>query len=149
MDYDRGIFASLTLRLWCERQKPVRRILHVSGSSWRVSRISLTHLTMKPPFVPILVITIVMPLMRKLRLAGDDITYSAHRQKFDFSPSFNVSRCDNTTKIFVFLSTLFASLLSNILILREGKLRVRFTAMMSSPNAPDYVLPQNRLIYLV
>jgi len=42
IDYD-GIFASLTLRLWYKRQKPVTRILHVSESS-DVSRISLTHL---------------------------------------------------------------------------------------------------------
>lgn len=57
-----------------------------STSVWLVS----PSLTMKPPFVPILVITIVVSLMRELRLAGDDIIYSAYRQKFDFSPLPNV-----------------------------------------------------------
>lgn len=122
MDYDRRIFASLTLRL-CERQKPVRRILRISTSRvafstsvWLIS----PSLTMKPPFVPILVITIVMSLMRKLRLTGDDIIYSAYRQKFDFSPCFR--HCIDTL-VPSFQFHFVASLLSHIFVLRERKLR--------------------------
>lgn len=92
-------------------------------------------LSLKPPFVPILVIAIVVSLMRKLRLTGDDIiysiTYSAHRQKFDFSPSFNVRHCGNTLMLRRFLSSsrlyFVALLLLNILILWEKKLQVFLT----------------------
>lgn len=146
MDYDRRIFASLTLRL-CEHQKPVRRILRVSTSRvafstsvWFIS----ASLTMKPPFVPILVTTIVMSLMRKLRLTGDDIIYSAYWQKFDFSPWFNVKHCVDTR---VFFSIPFRCffLVAHIYFPPRERERtsgnpLHFIAMMSLPNVPDYLL---------
>lgn len=79
----------------------VGRIFRVSDSSqtvpalvWLISR----SLTMKPPFVPILVIAVVVPLTRKLRLVAGDVYIQCTLAKFDSLPSLDVSsrRCDDT-----------------------------------------------------
>lgn len=109
---------------------------------------------MKPPFVPLLVIAVVVPLMRKLRLAGDDI-YNAHRQNsiFRLRPTLDAAPTCRRRECFGPPRTLLRSW-SSVLVRKrresaKGQLRVflaRFMSLSLKESARFYLAASHRFI---